>query len=498
MALTLAELAEIAEIADEPAITTPPSLTLGGVDPLGLRQINFDLMDHVFPGINNVVRYIRPFTVVTWAWRRAARTADKLGQTRIAVPTLMDFVARIEVTYVWSQLIRNPRCELPGRDVLAPLVNGPGYYFGGDDWERRKKVRTNSTALSAPINYGPAIRAFGWLHPDSLRSGALVAMPIVEDALEVIDEAMGDALGHPLFSSFDPVEVTSGEVGAWADVWALDQPSEAERLAMAATLAGETAPKCRRDGVALVAAACEHLGGIPSSHQVLRRVMCGPPGDFTPPPALHQVAQAWRTTQNRQAFRLALEALFYWICGRLDDGPAMTGVLVRDFLNATGGAATAGQWLDDVLTSEMGPADWIERLDLGLRAEDDESELPIAIRGAIAACLAEAPASSGTESDDRLPLARAAKEAAGWRDGPSADFLAHVFDSWVFGQHVYWSVWRGLADARAGGKTILRLKVALEDDGWTMMSGASASWPQATPDRLSRIIDLMTEADLLR
>ena len=56
MALTLAELAEIAEIADEPAITTPPSLTLGGVDPLGLRQINFDLMDHVFPGINNVVR----------------------------------------------------------------------------------------------------------------------------------------------------------------------------------------------------------------------------------------------------------------------------------------------------------------------------------------------------------------------------------------------------------------------------------------------------------
>jgi len=44
--------------------------------------------------------------------------------------------------------------------------------------------------------------------------------------------------------------------------------------------------------------------------------------------------------------------------------------------------------------------------------------------------------------------------------------MTHVFDSWIFGQHVYWSVGRGLVDARSQGKTILRLKVVLEEGGW--------------------------------
>ena len=45
------------------------------------------------------------------------------------------------------------------------------------------------------------------------------------------------------------------------------------------------------------------------------------------------------------------------------------------------------------------------------------------------------------------------------------EVLGHVLDSWVFGQHVYWAVGRGLADARARGRTILRLKVTLEEPG---------------------------------
>src|SRR5262249_25092302 len=67
----LEELKAQAREAKEPSISPVPSIRLGGVDPLGLRQINFDLMDQVLPGLNNVARHIRPFMVVTWAWRRA-------------------------------------------------------------------------------------------------------------------------------------------------------------------------------------------------------------------------------------------------------------------------------------------------------------------------------------------------------------------------------------------------------------------------------------------
>lgn len=114
--------------------------------------------------------------------------------------------------------------------------------------------------------------------------------------------------------------------------------------------------------------------------------------------------------------------------------------------------------------------------------------------------LSEAPEKAGAERDDRLPLARAAKEAKNFREQTPAAFMAHVFESWIFGQHVYWSVGRGLADARGRGKTILRLKVTLEENGWTLAPGANVAdrnAPQATGDRLETALTLIREADLI-
>ena len=59
--LSLADLTTAAATAAEPGFVIATVPRLGGVDPLGLRQINFDLMDQVLPGLNNVARHIRPF-----------------------------------------------------------------------------------------------------------------------------------------------------------------------------------------------------------------------------------------------------------------------------------------------------------------------------------------------------------------------------------------------------------------------------------------------------
>jgi hypothetical protein len=64
-------------------------------------------------------------------------------------------------------------------------------------------------------------------------------------------------------------------------------------------------------------------------------------------------------------------------------------------------------------------------------------------------------------------------------------------------QHAYWSVGRGRADARAQGKTLLRLKVILDEQGWTLAPGLSrGSPPEPTPDRLRTMISLATESGL--
>ena len=128
--LSLAEMTATAAAADEPGFTPASVPKLGGVDPLGLRQINFDLMDQVFPGLNNVARHIRPFVLVAWAWRRANQLAQSQGDRTIPVDHLRDFVDRIEVIYVWSQFLTNPSVRSAGTSgsCQSPASQGMDFW----------------------------------------------------------------------------------------------------------------------------------------------------------------------------------------------------------------------------------------------------------------------------------------------------------------------------------------------------------------------------------
>ena len=180
--------------ADEPGYTPASVPRFGGVDPLGLRQINFDLMDEVLPGLNNVARHIRPFVVVAWAWRRANQLAQATGADAIRLDSLQDFVDRIEVIYAWSQFLRNPNAELPGRQVLANLIQAQQWTFGGSAWQQRRKDRRYSTALSAPINYGPGLKMLGWVRRHPTYSEVMIPTPAAAPALDALEARFATGL----------------------------------------------------------------------------------------------------------------------------------------------------------------------------------------------------------------------------------------------------------------------------------------------------------------
>ena len=60
--------------------------------------------------------------------------------------------------------------------------------------------------------------------------------------------------------------------------------------------------------------------------------MAGRPTNFVPSTRVQGAAEAWRRVQVRQLFRLAREALLYWIILEIGKGPKPTEVLVTDFL----------------------------------------------------------------------------------------------------------------------------------------------------------------------
>ena len=470
---------------------------LGGLDPLGLRQINFDLMDQVFPGLNNVARHIRPFVLVTWAWRRASQLAQKQGARTIAIDHLRDFVDRIEVIYVWSQLLTDPSADLPGSEVLANLVQAKEWRFGGAAWRNRRQTRRYSTALMAPINYGPALKVLGWLQSHPEHRDVLIPMPAATPALDAFEARITDRLNHAAFSKFGSVTVTAAEVRRWSKAWALDSPTKAEREVMNEMLFGASAPVCRQRGGDLMLAAAEYCSTIEA--EALRAAMSGPPSRFKPAVNLVDTRQAWRTIQVRQLFRLSLEALLYWILTLLADTPKSTDALVNSFLQRAPSVQTnrtAGQWLAVIKPLNTGPTELTNEISTALRSSPNE--LPKAVTRGIAFCLAEAlEPESIFQRPDRLPVSLAHREGQARENGSVRDFIRHVLEGWVLAQHVYWSVGRGLADARAQGKTLLRLKVVLDEGGWALAPGVSAgSVPKPTADRLETMVSLATECGL--
>jgi hypothetical protein len=408
-------------------------------------------------------------------------------------------VDRIEVIYAWSQFLRNPNADLPGGQVLEPLVKSDHWTFGGPAWRNRRKVREYSTAFTAPINYGPGLKMLGWVEPHQKYSGVLIATPAAAPALDAFESKILDRLDHPAFSKFGSVQVTRTEVFAWGKAWALEKATAAEKRCAAEMIFGPKAPLKRRLGGALMLAAAAHTSTTDLDR--VRTAMGGAPSNFVAPANLDTAFSAWRYLQVRQLFRFSLEAFLYWIIMEIGSTPRSTDSLVDTFVDqATSrpNRRTAREWLDARNVASTGSIALINQI---ARALENRShvELVSSIVDGLAFCLAEAPQQEQLfERADRLPLFRARREAEAWGGGSIKSFVRHILESWVLAQHVYWSVGRGLADARVGGKAILRLKVVLEEAGWTLAPGASQiSPPQPTPDRLQTALNLAEECGLL-
>ena len=92
------------------------------------------------------------------------------------------------------------------------------------------------------------------------------------------------------------------------------------------------------------------------------------------------------------------------------------------------------------------------------------------------------------------------QDADAWSGLRPVEFLTRIFDSWIMAQHAYWAVGRGLADARSRGKQILRLKIVMDEGGWTLTPGTTKQGnpPEPTPDRLETAISLLKECGKLK
>ncbi len=97
----LAEIDEIVRSCSRSDDGQPVStIEESGVDPIGLRQLNLDLMDATVPGINNTTMHIRPYAFMAWTWAKARDVLSAGGEVHST--QFEDLVARYETFYAWA------------------------------------------------------------------------------------------------------------------------------------------------------------------------------------------------------------------------------------------------------------------------------------------------------------------------------------------------------------------------------------------------------------
>jgi hypothetical protein len=523
MAITLAEIDEI--LSDSPGfrIVNPLQMDESGVDPIGLRQLNLDLMEATVPGINNVTIHIRPYAFMAWAWWKASRVAEKNGEVDPA--KMADLAARYETMYAWAHSLAG----IPLRGAAAIRANlplkgsGDLFMFEGAKWDEFKK---KMTSLMAPTEYGPSIKALHFLKPEV--GGIFVRSRQVEDAVMTIDGIVSSVILERLIGSKAPTTAWQ-EILPLAEQLPVHLPSQAERDAFH-FLFYEAGAKQE---------ALKDMRRRKATIDLLRSIL--PEDDYISLPEIRRLLAAMtipgqpqaegsevRTSavmfsilQARQLQRLAIEAMMLWVERSLSnevadakptdelvataqaaatrwDDIAASATSVGAYMAAVEALGAVSGWPRAAASQDTDLVGLMERLAVAQRK--DVSRLPALALRAFGIVYAITKAFRGENfpegtfnpidaRPDRLPMGVMVKRIEAIKDKPLTFLWRDIIERWIIAQHVHWSAVRG-----TDGKK--RLRIGLEGPGWIRVRPKASTVFNATPDRLATLLSLGSECGL--
>lgn len=511
------------DIPDGPFFVAPLKEEQGGVDFLGLRQANLDLIAQCLPGFNNVTWHLRPFSVLCWIFLQFYRLVQAGGGAEPSERDLRLFREKVEVLFTWSH-------QLGGVDGLPGISAQPPEGWAQvplnfEAWGRQ----TDSTGLMAPIQYGPASKTtggLGFLEPVGGTAFRVCGHGV--ELAEALDEALRLVADRSELDRLGNGSAAPAYARQLLDGWDIRSPTPRERRAFQAAFYNPEHVNSD-DGLGrrsrTLATILEVLGSSPEPctlEQVRVGLTLAITPDGTPldlPTPLRQAQEWWLVLQLRQAQRLALEALFGWIedevlhhevtCGehladtavrvlaadpRWPDADARLGQLRAELRLSlanigTWWEATQGEW-------GLDPFGLMKDIEEALATDYREVLVPAIRMLLVVGRLAELlqperhlrpPLDSG--GPERVSLLSWGRTLERCEDQPLRDFLRFVFENFALSQHF------AVATRRYDGRS-QRLRLTIEEHGLVALT--AKPWrPIITPDRLATGLSLMSECDLV-
>jgi hypothetical protein len=497
-----------------------------GVDYLGMREINLQMMDQLLPGLNNVATRIRPFALLAWTiW--VYEVHHKARGTAMSAREYAHFREKIEVLFIFSHR-------------LAGI--GVGGIAGADQRQEERSLthlnfadmgRSSRTTLIEAVNYGPGLKGDGGLH-FAYPHEDVPNVFLVTEAGAALAQALDDRLRRRLSEqqydflvSMNEATIPTEEVELFARAWDVEEPSAKERTVFFSRLYPEgdtgTEEQLRLATLDLILAVIRHKGKAINAHQ-LRRAMT-----MTKLPPLNGAVEEarwrWRALQLRQAQRLAMEVLFgavercIWqqdlhttsqfatamaqaIAIAKPDWNHDTAIADRlAYFGACGGSSRTlfGKGLSepqcDLVTRSVELARGVQNyfLDDEVIANAVDVLLLVAVHtehflqtGAPAQYVKHAAVW-------RLPLTWWASTARAHGAAPLTQFLEHLIETGLVSQHLGVAASRSTAEAS-------RMRLSIEDVGIaSLLTGGDQCWkPGLARDRVETALALLAECGRLK
>ena len=276
-------------------------------DPLNMASTNERLYNTVFPGYNNVVRYVVVYAAMSWMALQVdrylkANPRNSQEETE-EVQTLA--MQKMELVLLW---LSDRRADLAGKSRVFPTANNT-VLLKFSEWE-------NKSSLMAAVNYGPSItNGLGFLDSNWICS----------NKGEALAQAFGDRLeGQSCYAWLADAEIQTATVAKIKELRSAVDVLKPTASEVRCFLEGFFPKKLPLDkdsqdqdrwrGLHLMLAAIEALemDGVPTEASIRAAMARGitPHGRSVMRGGLEKMQAVWAVLQVRQLQRVASESLF--------------------------------------------------------------------------------------------------------------------------------------------------------------------------------------------
>lgn len=505
---------------------SPPQASNAGVDFLALGAVGERLIAHCLPGITNVTRYLRPYSVASWITWKFDSELKKLSGQRLPKnerTLFKQFREKTELMFSWAN--KGKVSSIGSRRSYPEDTTPVELRFGNPALGAE-----NNASWFAAAAYRPSFSDTGGLGFIAAHKGVFVPTDLGREMAKYLDVVLAShKTSYGRLSDLNELGLSRRDVDALIDGLALEHTTADERKLFRRVLYPEHLVGQidglhgnRATSISLMIRSLETAGTL--SEQEVRQTMTlglTPSGAPVPLDNVISVHKVWLVLAIRQLQRVSLERLLRWfeltvaenemnwcdlgivqnaaVTQLTNENPDARVTLVGDHIDKIRSAITHGGGPKQVMLEEPFLNAFILRDDFEMQTRDDHLSIPARGVYCLLYCVAltslicddeDIAALCKMGSRERVGLEWFAKYVFDRRSQSLTEFIREVIRDLIYGQHLHVAATR-----IEEGKN--KFRFAVDDSGLRLLIGhESINRQLGTPDRIYSALCLMTECGI--